>query len=1193
MQSGAISLLLVSSQAEHIKEVSIRMRQFYPGCRIEAMYSSQEGVEWASKQEWHVIVVDEELLPADGPDLLQEFRRRAPHSALIVHTPRYDAGCALSAVQAGADSYLFRHSPSFLTDLPLTARTAMEKWDLRKRLEWSREQFGRLIDTMSDMTYELDAEGRFLSVNQAFASRLGYSLQELLRTHYTSLVHPAELRKADRRFNERRVGARATRDLPLHVMPKHGASAHDAVLIRLNAAGLYNRQRQHVGTIGVLREAAGIGTIEAPATDAFQPAEDSPLQVHALIAETERLLAHLRALTASAGPSAPPDPTPSAPMGAPPQTDRRRAARVGVHLDVRLSLGDEVHAGTVADISREGLYMVFSGIVPATPAQPIQLGFASETGVLELRGSIVAVREPAALQNERRGPLCGLAVRIEAPGSIEREVLGSLVEGLAEGAVSLTVTAILAPPDTGDLLLEIHAASPSESATPLQSGVSSDDDADADRRLNTRVPVALPARIERTAAAPVDGSLTNLSQGGACVTLPDSVDLRERQIVCRLRVPPELATLVHTAASEEWAIAAEVMWTAPDRPDSPSRTNPAGRQVGIRFVGLDETTRQRLAGLIAGLLDADHRVEAPDSARTVRSERLECRNRDGLMIALYHEAPQSDPPPGTPVLILSPGYGETKKEYVSLAYHLAANGFHVLRYDHTRHVGESDGEMRDSTLSRMKDDLLTVLDYAARTWPANPAAVVATSLAGRVAIKVASQDDRIRLLVLIAGVVDVQETLRSVHRQDYVESRLRGAALGLMNVLGFNIDADAWVDDAAKEGYVDLRSTVRDAERMTAPLVLFTGEHDAWVRLESAKAVLAALPSAAKHLIVIPEGLHRLQENPRKARSVYRQLIAYCLECLSPLAPTRDAVLAPAREIGIQSRIERERARAHSQMARDENKAFWKEYLSHFHYVANVSDFWHLLDHLYRLMGAPDASSNILDAGCGNGNFGMYLIVNQAYRDRHASFVTAHLHRYVGLDFVPTALRQARSNFHEVRTKSGPHQAVVGASHGNPVTSLCQGDLNDPLPFGDNQFDRIVSNLVIGYLHDPLFTLRELLRVLKPNGRLVLSNLKPQADLTQIYRNFVQSTDRAEDIEEARQLLNNSGKIKQGESDGRFRFFNRKELVALLMASGAHQPRIYTTFANQAYIAVARKPGPVAQEAASEPPVSAGPPSAP
>jgi ubiquinone/menaquinone biosynthesis C-methylase UbiE len=127
------------------------------------------------------------------------------------------------------------------------------------------------------------------------------------------------------------------------------------------------------------------------------------------------------------------------------------------------------------------------------------------------------------------------------------------------------------------------------------------------------------------------------------------------------------------------------------------------------------------------------------------------------------------------------------------------------------------------------------------------------------------------------------------------------------------------------------------------------------------------------------------------------------------------------------------------------------------------------------------------------------------------------------------------------------------------------------LPFPDHSFDRVVCNLVIGYVRDPLSTLREYLRVLVPGGKLVLSNLKPYADLSAIYRSFVDTARTADQVEEGRRLLDNSGKIKEREGEGIFHFLHAAELENLLRAAGASHPRVYSTFGNQALIAVAEK----------------------
>jgi ubiquinone/menaquinone biosynthesis C-methylase UbiE len=59
--------------------------------------------------------------------------------------------------------------------------------------------------------------------------------------------------------------------------------------------------------------------------------------------------------------------------------------------------------------------------------------------------------------------------------------------------------------------------------------------------------------------------------------------------------------------------------------------------------------------------------------------------------------------------------------------------------------------------------------------------------------------------------------------------------------------------------------------------------------------------------------------------------------------------------------------------------------------------------------------------------------------------------------------------------------------------NLRQADLNRPLAFPDRYFDYIVSIGVLQAVADPAFTLKELYRVLKPKGTLVLSLPRPDS----------------------------------------------------------------------------------------------------
>ena len=727
----------------------------------------------------------------------------------------------------------------------------------------------------------------------------------------------------------------------------------------------------------------------------------------------------------------------------PAHPERRRWARIETASPARLSLNGTAWEGLAQNLSLGGTFMTFARNVSAAENQPIQLGLQTDAGVLELKGTIRSLREIGQEPTAPVDAVQGLAVEFETLDAIREQIFVSILDALRERSVSVRLVGLLAPQDTGDLLLEISAAG------------------------------ADPVEI---AEAPLDS--------------------------------------------------------------------------------------------------ADAEGDASDAPEII-SRPVECRNPLGRRIAAYYDAP-IEPAPDAPLVVIAPGYGDTKKEYIPLAYYLAGNGFHVLRYDHTNHVGESEGDIADATLSGMEQDLGAVLDYASRTWPGAPRAVIATSLSGRVAFKSMTRAPQAELLVLLASVVDLQATLTAVHQEDHMVAFLRGGGLGVMNVLGFNIDADRFLGDAIKAGYATLANTLQDARQIRTPVIFFAAEHDAWVALESVKAVQQALDDERVRVYLIPEALHRVQENPRKARAVFRRLVACCLEQLLPEAPVRNILEPSRRAIGLQSRLERERARAHHHMAKTDMVEFWRDYLDNFHYIANVSDYWQLLDHIYRMAGSLHGGMRLLDAGCGNGNFGMFLLINQTYRLRNGAAQGAEPIQYVGVDFIQPALANARLNLARTAAEIRGKFALSAAMPSLPMDfSLLAADLNMPLPFRDGQFDRVVCNLVIGYLQEPSFLIKEFLRVLSPAGRLIITNLKPHPDLSQIYRNFVLSTDRPEELQEARHLLNNSGKIIQAESNGVFRFFDRQELAMLLLASGAVQPRVYSTFANQAYLAAADKADPM------------------
>jgi len=255
-----------------------------------------------------------------------------------------------------------------------------------------------------------------------------------------------------------------------------------------------------------------------------------------------------------------------------------------------------------------------------------------------------------------------------------------------------------------------------------------------------------------------------------------------------------------------------------------------------------------------------------------------------------------------------------------------------------------------------------------------------------------------------------------------------------------------------------------------------------------------------------------------------------------------------------------------------EDCEYWREYLAHYHFILSVPEYWQLLDRICRLMGEITGETLILDAGCGHGNLGEFLMIDRAYRNLRRSEGDVLSPHYVGVDFIPSALKEVKQKMSERAMDVSIRQSVPIGDGQILQTSLCCADLNQPLPFQDGRFDRVVCNLVLAYLRDPLFSLRELVRVLAPAGRMILAILKPVSDPLLVYRDILDRLERGEDRGEVRWMLKNWPSIQVVEYLAGKRMSDRREFESLIDESGAVRVRMYPALADQAFLMLAEKP---------------------
>ncbi len=178
---------------------------------------------------------------------------------------------------------------------------------------------------------------------------------------------------------------------------------------------------------------------------------------------------------------------------------------------------------------------------------------------------------------------------------------------------------------------------------------------------------------------------------------------------------------------------------------------------------------------------------------------------------------------------------------------------------------------------------------------------------------------------------------------------------------------------------------------------------------------------------------------------------------------------------------------------------------------------------------------------------------------------------YYGLDFVSDAVVEGYRSFCDLQGEFRKEIGVASRRSGFLDARLVLSDLEEGIPFPDNFFDQVCCNLVISYLEHPEKVLRELCRVLNPYGKIVISSLKPDYDLSEIYRNFVSVADSEDQVEKARKLLCNAGTIRLKGTNGFYQFYAEKELKQLARETGLSRIKVYRSLGNQANLIVARK----------------------
>ncbi len=544
---------------------------------------------------------------------------------------------------------------------------------------------------------------------------------------------------------------------------------------------------------------------------------------------------------------------------------------------------------------------------------------------------------------------------------------------------------------------------------------------------------------------------------------------------------------------------------------------------------------------------------------------LRIKNQDGEELVALHDSWGDSK--GAPVILIPPGWGQTKEALLPFARTLIAcfrawnQPVNVLRFDGIRQRGESHNdpicslpgrEYHHFTFSQGVRDIESWLDFLEVSQDFQPdSTLLVTFSIAAIAGRRAVADDAGRRLagwLSVVGSPDLQSAIRSISGGvDFAAGYEQGMRFGIQELLGVAVDTDRIGEDTNRNGMVFIEDSRRDMAKIGVPVCWFHGQHDAWMDLDRVRDVLSQGDPHNRRLVTIPMG-HQVRTS-RQALETFRCIAAEIGRMLYPDRSVETLPTANPDPSEVRRRWMAEGRRRH--IAPVDLRSFWRDYLVGrdgslgIELMTNGAAYRQMMKSQIEALGLHSGDC-VADLGCGTGAFALEL----GWQEKRPELLDIQ-----HFDFVGEALARARKRAQESSRLRGIH------------TSYSRCNLNllnaeQRIPAADKTFDAVMASLLLSYLDYPVLVLRDMYRILKPGGRLVISSLCRDADISRLYHDTyaeVQIGGRVSHLPElggkslpdlARNFLNDAAKILELEETGAFQLWDPDELVELVARAG-------------------------------------------
>ena len=243
VMNSAPEILIVDDEPRIVESISYFLDSW--GFKPRGAVSGIDALRKLQTDSFDLVLLDISLKDMSGFDIMDAISKLLHPVPVIVLTGMTSKDVIVECLRRGAYDYIAK--PFDEEELKSRIRHVLEKAQLEKeklviseRLAASEARYQYLVQNSPDIIYTLDTEGNFTFISGPVENLLGYTSNELIGKHYSTIIHPEDIEKVhDILEQPEKFPLDSSHCVEVRFVPKGICWEDCQIVIELKSRGLY------------------------------------------------------------------------------------------------------------------------------------------------------------------------------------------------------------------------------------------------------------------------------------------------------------------------------------------------------------------------------------------------------------------------------------------------------------------------------------------------------------------------------------------------------------------------------------------------------------------------------------------------------------------------------------------------------------------------------------------------------------------------------------------------------------------------------------------------------------------------------------------------------------------------------------------------------------------------------------------